>query len=123
MKETIVCGFLYDTSIVQIGTVLEKVLDKEKLFTKFRIIGEQIDYEDELLELFIEHAGTSNNKNSGSNYTVSMSFEDSITSTKGFLEKLATLFQAENIKYEFEYNEVVEGVEGEEFQLYHPDLL
>jgi hypothetical protein len=123
MKQTVVCGFLYDTNIGQIGTVLEKILNKEKLITKFRIIGEQIDYEDELLELFIEHAGISNKKTSSSNYTVSMSFEDSITSTTCFLEKLATLFQAESIKYEFEYNEIVDDVEGEEYQLYHPDLL
>lgn len=123
MKQTVVCGFLYDTSIKQIGKILETELNKNKLTTKFRILGEQIDYEDELLELFIERAALSPNNSPNSNYTVSMTIENGIISTKHFLEKLATLFQKESIKYEFEFNEIVNDIEGKEHQLYHPDLL
>jgi len=123
MKQTVVCGFLYDTTITQIGKILEQELNKNKLTTKFRILGEQIDYEDKLLELFIERAVLIPNGSPNSNYTVSMTIYSDIISAKQFLERLATLFQIESIKYEFEFNEIVNDVEGKEQQLYHPDLL
>ena len=124
MTKTLISGTFFKINYLKLLEIIEKGIEtKQKIKSRYRIIGEEINYEDNLHEIYIFSLNSKNKGNKVDDYNIDAEYKGSIEDATIFLEKLATLFQAESIKYEFEYNEIVDDVEGEEYQLYHPDLL
>ncbi|BDS12806.1 hypothetical protein [Aureispira anguillae] len=122
MVKTLISGTFFDTNYDQLIAIFKKVLkNEEKIRLKHRVVGEEINYEDDLHEIYI--FSLNNHKSPKiDDYNINSEYKDNVKNATIFLEELASVFQAENIKYEFEYNEVIGGVEGEEYELQHPDL-
>lgn len=126
MKTVLIVGTFFNTTSQKLLEIFEGLLVKEKLRFKVRISGEEINYEDDLLEIYIYSLGHQQNVNLNQgfdNYQFETEYKGSLNESEKFLNKLISIFLKEDIKYQFEYSEAIDGEEvGEEFELEHPGL-
>lgn len=122
MKTTLISGTFFDVSYHTLMEVFAKILDKKKLRLKIRVVGEEINYEDDLHEIYIFSLNDSKD-GIKDDYHIDSEYKGDLENTTAFLNQLIDILKKEKMIYRFEYNEQEGDIEGEEYQLYHPDLL
>ena len=123
MKTVLISATFYSIAFDSLIHILEQLLDKDKLRPRYRIIGEEINYEDDLFEIYIYSLESPKKEKGIDDYLFDTEYKGSLKDAEAFIQKLINELLAANIKYQFEYNEAIdeEGV-GEEYVLEHPQL-
>ena len=100
MTNTLIVGTFFNTTSQKLLEIFEGLLVKEKLRFKVRISGEEINYEDDLLEIYIYSLGHQQNENLNQgfdNYQFETEYKGSLNESEKFLNKLISIFLKEDI--------------------------
>ena len=121
------CGEIYNTSIDEVLSVLNQILDRDKIKPRNKTFWDEINYEDDNLEIYFESNRRKSNltDRDKDEYQINGEFFTNNKDTvRIFLEKLGSLFLQQDIKYSFEYYEETENGQQikDGYMIEHPDL-
>lgn len=119
MKTVLISGLFYNVDFKSLTIILSKSINKQ-LSSSSLIEGEEINYEDDLHEIYIHRDDM---KINSEDYIFDSEYKGNLQDANTFLKKLIDELLVANIKYKFEYNEAVDDeAVGEEYVLEHPQL-
>ena len=121
------CGEIYNTSIDEVLSVLNQILDRDKIKPRNKTFWDEINYEDDNLEIYFESNRRKSNltDRDKDEYQINGEFFTNNKDTvRIFLEKLGSLFLQQDIKYSFEYYEETEDGQqiGDGHMIDHPNF-
>ena len=112
----VLAGHFIHTTHEKIADALSTILNPDKLKPKVRVIGEEIDYLDNVWEIYIY-----NGEPDYSIYLIQAVCSKGIDVAKVFAEEFGQILKAKNIKYVFEVSEESESGDtlGDVFKYKH----
>jgi hypothetical protein len=110
-------GRVYSDDVEVVVRILEAWIAPERLRTKTRISGEEIEFEDERLSFYCYNAAGTQGGNP--NYLLEGKTAGSLEETKAMLQRLLEICRETNVTATFEYVEVSDSGEeiSEEFEI------